>query len=229
VKAGRPPAFFYALLLLFFPSLLHMLFSLHLQTMELAGTPVAIFVPELDAVKAMYEEGAIHFPYWSQVWPAAKALAQFLLLNPSYTNGKSVLEIGAGLGLPSLVAARNAARVLCTDHVPEAVAVARQSAEHNRLQNFTADVLDWQHLPKGLKADVLLLSDINYEPAAFDTLQKVIAAFLQGGTTIVLSTPQRLMARTFIAPLLANCTRQEEIVVLQKESEVPITVLVLVK
>jgi predicted nicotinamide N-methyase len=205
------------------------MFPLHLQTINLAGTPVEIYVPELNAVKAVYEEGTIHFPYWSQVWPSAKALAQFLLSNPSYVNEKSVLELGAGLGLPSLVAARYAARVLCTDYVPEAVVAARQSAAHWQLKNFSAEVLNWQQLPAGLDAEVLLLSDINYEAVAFDTLQKVIGTFLQKGTTVVLSTPQRLVAKAFIAPLLANCIRQEEVAVRQREEEVPITILVLQK
>lgn len=205
------------------------MFPLHLQTIDLSGTPVELFVPELGAVKAVYEEGAIHFPYWSQVWPSARALAQFLLLNPSFVGEKTVLELGAGLGLPSLVAARIANQVLCTDYVPEAVAVARQSAAHLQLQNFQAEVLDWQQLPAGLEADVLLLSDINYEPVAFDTLQKVIGAFLQKGTTVLLSTPQRLVAKAFIGPLLANCIRQEEVIVQQREQEVPVSILVLQK
>ena len=204
-----------------------MLFPLHLQTFHLSGTPVEIFVPEITEVKAAYENGTIQFPYWSRVWPSAKAIAQFLLLNPSYIRGKTVLELGAGLGLPSLVAARFATHVHCTDHVPDAVAVVAQSAAHLQLQNLTAGVLDWEQLPEGLRADVLLLSDINYEPVAFNTLQHIIAAFLQNGATVLLSTPQRLMAREFVLPLLKHCTRQEEIVVMQEENEVAITVLVL--
>lgn len=205
------------------------MFPLHLQTIDLAGTSIDVFVPELEVVKAVYEEGTIHFPYWSQVWPSAKALAQFLLFHPSYTSKKSVLELGAGLGLPSLVAARYADRVICADYVPEAVAAVRQSATHLQLQNFSAQVLNWQQLPAGVDADVLLLSDINYEPVAFDTLQKVIGAFLQTGTTILLSTPQRLVAKAFIEPLLANCILQEEVIVRQREANVPITILVLQK
>ena len=204
-----------------------MLFPLHLQTFHLAGTSVEILVPEINEVKAAYEKGSIRFPYWSRVWPSAKALAQALLLDPSYIRGKWVLELGAGLGLPSLVAARSAKHVHCTDYIPDAVAVVRQSAAHLQLQNFTASVLDWERLPKELSADVLLLSDINYEPVAFNTLQQIIANFLQKGTTVLLSTPQRLMAREFVLPLLQHCTRQEEIVVMQEENEVAITVLVL--
>ena len=201
-------------------------FPVSLQTILLDQTKLQLFVPDAIAVRFAYEKGAIPFPYWSQVWPAAKALAQFILQRPHYTGGKKVLELGGGLGLPSLVAARNAQQVLCTDVAAEAVDIVRQSAAHLHLQNFRADVLDWQYVPQALQADVLLLSDINYEPAAFAAMQRVIDFFLNQGTTILLSTPQRLMAKNFIAPLLAHCTRQQEIAVVHERSQVPITIIV---
>lgn len=186
-------------------------------------------MPDAVAVKAAFQNGLISDPYWSQVWPAAKALAGFLVHHPDYAKAKSVVEFGAGLGLPSLVAARCATNVLCTDYVPDAVAIARQSAAHLHLQNFRAEVLDWQQLPSSLAADVLLLSDVNYEPVAFAALQSIIAAFLQKGTTVLLSTPQRLMAKEFVLPLLKHCVQQEEVTVWHQEDNVNITVMVLEK
>jgi hypothetical protein len=55
----------------------------------------------------------------------------------------------------------------------------------------------------------------------------MVNTFLFKGTTVLLSTPQRLLAKEFIAPLLAYCEQQEEVVVLHKGNEVAITVLVL--
>jgi predicted nicotinamide N-methyase len=204
-----------------------MLFAALLKKIRLGKDEIQLLVPEPEAIKSAYQEGYISFPYWSRVWPAAKALAQFIILNPAYTEAKRVVELGAGLGLPSLIAARNAMRVLCTDYVPEAVAIAEQSAAHLHLQNFRAEVMDWRHLPQDLEADVLLLSDINYDPVAFSALQAVVAAFLQKETTVLLSTPQRLMAKEFIAPLLVDCTHQEEIGIRDKAKVVMTSVLVL--
>lgn len=201
-------------------------FSLQLQTVVLPNCCITFFVPDAGAVKRKYAEGEISFPYWSQVWPAALALAQFLLQYQQYTKAKKVAELGAGLGLTSLVAAHNAQHVLCTDIMPEAVETVKQSAVHLGLQNVTVEVLDWS-LPHHLNTDVLLLSDINYQPAAFHLLQGVIAHFLQKGTIVILSTPQRLMAKDFIAPLLADCIQQEEISILHEEKKLVITVVVL--
>ncbi|MDQ3277533.1 MAG: methyltransferase domain-containing protein [Bacteroidota bacterium] len=202
-------------------------FHLTLQTIALQPEPIRLYVPDADAVRSAYERGRIPFPYWSQVWPAAKALAQFLALHPEYIAGKTVLELGAGLGLPSLVAARYAATVLCTDIAPEAAVAVKESATHHGYENVYSSVLDWAHLPEHIAADVLLLSDINYEPIAFEQLQTVVTRFLAKGTRILLSTPQRLMAKDFIAPLLPDCTRQMEIPVMHAGQDVPVTIMLL--
>jgi predicted nicotinamide N-methyase len=204
-----------------------MRFPLQLQTFVLEGSETKLFIPDENAVREAYQKGEIHFPYWSQVWPAAKALAQFLVRRPEYTAGKNVLEIGAGLGLPSIVAARNASFVLCTDYASEAVAVAGQSANHHRLQNFRAAVLDWNYLPADLEADVVLLSDINYEPAALATLRALIHRFASRKATIILSTPQRLMAKEFVSSLFKLCISQEQITVDHAGQQIPVSTLVM--
>jgi predicted nicotinamide N-methyase len=161
------------------------------------------------------------FPYWAKIWPAAKALTQFLADHPLLLKNKQVLELSAGIGLPSLLAAQIAQQVTCTDYVPEPLAYVTEAAKQHT--NFTTAVLNWNSLPKDLSTDVLLLSDVNYEPASFEPLLQVIHRFLQQGTTIIISTPQRLIAKPFIDALQPFCMRRQEIVA----DEVFCTVLVL--
>lgn len=149
-------------------------------------------------------------PYWAQVWPSAYALCEFIATQPHWLKNKKVLELAAGLGLPSLLAAQLAAQVTCSDYVPEAVELMQESIQENKLENIDALPIDWNHLPNDLSIDVLLLSDINYEPKAFETLFNVIISFLEKGTTILLSTPQRLMAKPFIDRLLPYSKMHEE-------------------
>ena len=82
---------------------------------------------------------------------------------------------------------------------------------------------DWHQLPNELHPDVLLLSDINYDPVEFDNLFKVLTGFLQKDTLIILSTPQRLMAKPFISRLMPWCIQQENVQV--EETGVSIYVL----
>src|SRR6478609_12225246 len=66
-------------------------------------------------------------PYWAELWPAATALAEGL---PDVA-GLRVVELGCGLGVPSLVAAVREADVTATDWASEAVELLRANAERN--------------------------------------------------------------------------------------------------
>ncbi len=207
---------------------------LQLQRFEWPEGQVELFVPDIAKLReAYYRQRQLMpgtpFPYWAQLWPAALAMTGFLQQHPYFILGKKVLELAAGLGLPSMVAAHYAHTVCCSDHQPEAVAVMQQSAGHNRLSNISCRVLDWNNLPAGLVADVLLLSDINYEPETFEQLYSVLQRFIMQGTMVLLSTPQRLMAKPFIERLLPWCKQQEEMVVNHALQPVAISLLVLSK
>lgn len=189
-------------------------------------------MPDASAVKKLYEkekENGLHpaFPYWAKLWPSGLGLAHFVLQHPQYTTGKRVLEIAAGLGLPSLVAATTAHHVLCTDMAEEAMQVASQSAALAGLQNMHCQPMNWNEIDESIAAETLLLSDVNYEPEVFETLLQVIHVFLKNGTTILLATPQRLMAKPFVEKLKPNCQQQETLEVRDDTGVHPISVYVL--
>jgi len=189
---------------------------------------VQLYVPNPIEVKAIYEtnlktNNQTPFPFWSQIWASAIAITKFIDLNPIYIENKKVLELGAGLGLPSLFAAQKAAYVCCTDTTPQAIHTVQQSIKHNKLVNIGSNILDWNNLvdiPQGTQ--VVLMSDVNYNQYDFEPLLKLIKLLLSQHITIILSTPQRLQSKKFIAQLLGWCTHQEEI---QIESETALTVI----
>lgn len=180
---------------------------LTLQTIQRTGYQATLFVPDAQQVQqAYYQQKQTHpdtpFPHWTKLWHSALALSDFLQQHTELIQDKTVLELAAGLGLPSLLAARYATQVCCSDYLPEAVNVIARSAAYNQLSNIEARLLNWYQLPDNLHADVVLLSDINYDPAAFAQLYQVLSGFIQADSTIILSTPQRLMAKPFIERLL---------------------------
>jgi predicted nicotinamide N-methyase len=186
-----------------------------LETFHFGDYRFNAFVPDSLALqqafsKQLQKDPSTPAPYWAQVWPSAYALCEFIATQPHWLQNKTVLELAAGLGLPSLLTSQLATKVTCSDYVPEAVELMQQSVQENKLKNINARLIDWNHLPNDLFVDVLLLSDINYEPQAFETLFKVIISFLEKGTTILLSTPQRLMAKPFIDRLLPYSKLWEE-------------------
>lgn len=173
---------------------------------------VQLVVPNAIAVQQWYKQQANEkpFPFWAKIWPASIALTNFLAQNQYHILQKNVVEIAAGLGLPSIFAAKFATTICCTDYIQEPLDFVKQSAQLNQLKNISCEVFNWNNLPKTITADVLLLSDINYEPSAFNSLFNMLQFFLQKQTTVLLSTPQRLMAKPFIEKLLQYCVYIEE-------------------
>ena len=55
------------------------------------------------------------------LWDGAVVLARWIAANPHVFVGQTVMELGAGCGLPGIVAARVASRVVLTEYIPELV------------------------------------------------------------------------------------------------------------
>lgn len=70
-----------------------------------------------------------------QLWAGALVLCDFLLARPWLFHQRRVCELGAGLGLCSLVASRLGATVLCTDGSTEAVENCRENMRRNPVLN----------------------------------------------------------------------------------------------
>jgi hypothetical protein len=178
---------------------------------------LSIYIPDSESLKKHYEElraidNNTPFPFWGKIWPSAKALNIFLSDNPEFIQSKNVLEIGAGIGLPSFSIAENAEQVMITDHSKDAIDLIQQNIDHLKLKNATAFYLDWNNFSNHIKADTILLSDINYDPTQMDQLVTMINHFLKANSTIIISTPERITATSFgntIQPYIKKSFLQE--------------------
>jgi predicted nicotinamide N-methyase len=66
-----------------------------------------------------------------------------------------------------------------------------------KLKNANAFYLDWNNFTNNIKADTILLSDINYDPTQIDQLASMINHFLKNNNTIIIATPERITATPF--------------------------------
>jgi predicted nicotinamide N-methyase len=121
---------------------------------------------ELDILRPVSPEALIDeeafaddefLPYWAELWPAATALAAAL---PD-VDGLRVVELGAGLGVPSLVAAARGAHVTATDWSQDAVDLLRENATRNGLE-VDAERWDWRQ-PRTDRFDLVVAADVLYE------------------------------------------------------------------
>jgi predicted nicotinamide N-methyase len=160
------------------------------------------------------------FPYWAKVWPAALGLCEFITQYPNHVKNKKVLELAAGLGLPSLVTAKYATAVVCSDYAEDSLFYIKQSVLLNQRSNVSVACINWNKLPAGLSFDTVLMSDINYDPAVFPELESLFKKLLEQGRTIILSTPQRLMAKPFITAMMPFCIDQMAMPVAEQDISV---------
>ena len=189
-------------------------------------------VPDPDKVKPIYDQlVAINpdtaFPFWARIWPSSLALTAFLGKEPHWILSKHVLEIGAGIGLPSFSIAKDALSLLVSDHSSEAVALMEKNIQYLGLKNVRAMCLDWNDFPSDLSADTVLFSDINYEPEQFNALLNLIKQLLEKGATIVIATPERISAVSFAVQLEPYVTLSVLETVVNEDHRIDIRIFVL--
>lgn len=140
-------------------------------------------------------------PFWAVLWPAAIGMARFLWQGPNLS-GSRVLELGAGLGLAGIVAAAKGGRVCQTDFIPEALEFCKFNAALNKMVIDDRPLADWRQFNLQGSFDLILGSDILYEPTLHPYLHKIFSNYLNPGGRIVLSDPGREDAKNFINQLV---------------------------
>lgn len=162
------------------------------------GTWLIDSVDDEDALLAHAESAAL-FPFGLMLWESAIALAQHLTENPALVSGKSVLELGAGLGLTGAVAASLGAHVTQTDHDEAALAACAQTATLNGITTMTRHPGDWHAWTDPARYDLILGADIAYDAADHSALLAVFDRALTPAGRILLSDPCRENLSPFIA------------------------------
>jgi predicted nicotinamide N-methyase len=113
-------------------------------------------------------------PYWAVLWRSGVALAREL--DGVALQGLRVVELGCGLAVPSLVAARAGATVLATDACAEALTLVARNATANDVRIETA-IVDWTR-PDALVTrapfDVVLAADVLYERSSVAPLLSLL-------------------------------------------------------
>jgi predicted nicotinamide N-methyase len=152
--------------------------------------------PDADALidESAFDEEEF-LPYWAELWPSGLALARHVAgLDLA---GTKVLELGCGLGLPSLAAALRGADVLATDWAADAIELLRTNAERNGAPLRVARVR-WSEPEPLLRAapwDLVLGADLLYEERNAEQLAALLPRL--GGDTL-LAEPGRPYAKDFL-------------------------------
>nr|XP_005993262.1 PREDICTED: methyltransferase-like protein 23 isoform X2 [Latimeria chalumnae]XP_014342261.1 PREDICTED: methyltransferase-like protein 23 isoform X2 [Latimeria chalumnae] len=119
------------------------------------------------------------------IWPCAIVLAQYVWFYRWHLTGKTVLEIGAGVGLPGIVAAKCGAKVILSDRAvqPHCLENCRRSCRLNNLTEIPVIGITWGQISPELlllpPVDIIFGSDVFYEPEDFEDVVMSVYFFLQ--------------------------------------------------
>jgi predicted nicotinamide N-methyase len=151
-------------------------------------------------------------PWWARPWRSGRILAT-ALADDAPARGARVLELGCGLALPSIVAARGGAAVLATDGATDAVAFAAHGLALNEVDAEVAHV-DWAAHGDALAArgpwDLVLAADVLYTQANVRAALALFPRLMAPGAEIKLADPGRAGARDFLAAIRGAFTIRTE-------------------
>ncbi|MBD0280618.1 MAG: methyltransferase domain-containing protein [Thermoleophilaceae bacterium] len=170
------------------------------ESIPLPGGDVEVARPR-DAESLLSEESFDHeefLPYWAELWASGVALAHDVSMRS--LRGKRTLELGCGLGLPSIAAARAGGRVVATDWSRDALRAAAANAERNGVAVETL-LCSWAApapIVERRPWDLVLASDVLYERRNVDQLLAVLPRLVDERGLVLVADPGRPPAADFL-------------------------------
>jgi len=184
---------------------------------ETIGVPLSVFTLPIAGrswhVRAARDHASlmaaadrfVAFPFGLLLWESAQALAEALADDKESLAGRTVLELGAGVGLPGIVARwLGAAAVRQTDHISEALALCRANAEENGVGGIEVALANWDAWTDAHTYDLIIGSDVIYERSAHAPLAAILDHNLAPGGRVLLADPGRQDTPLFLADLTAT-------------------------
>lgn len=149
---------------------------------------------------ALLRDDTAEPPYWAHLWTGAVSLARYVDARVQ-VRGRSVLDLGCGLGLTGIVAARNGGLVTFADKETAACTFALANARANACPACEAQPLDFTRDRLDVRFDCILAAEILYDRPTFAALATFIAAHLAEDGQALLADAGRTDTRGFYAAL----------------------------
>jgi predicted nicotinamide N-methyase len=184
-------------------------FPLHEYHVRLGGREWSLLhtgaiLSQDDEDRYLNSEERDKLPYGIVLWPAAIALAHDLAARGDELRTKTVLELGAGTGLPGMVAASLGARVEQTDRLDLVLGVCKRNGERNGVLDIEYRLADWTQWDDRVRYDFILGADVLYGQALHPHLRRIFETNLAPGGRILLSDPFRKPSLKLLEELEAD-------------------------
>ena len=136
-------------------------------------------------------------PYWADIWPSARVLAERIVSTP--VGDRRFLELGCGAGLVSVAAALAGFDVTATDYYDEALRFTALNVLVNTGVLIETRAADWRRFPHDIgRFELVVASDVLYEPEHAELIASVLDRTLRGHGSAIIADPGRLAAPAFV-------------------------------
>ena len=157
--------------------------DIRLQVLQIAD------LEEFLAGKDPFEDVS-SFPFWVKLWDAAVVLA-YLLRQLPHKPDQTLLELGAGLGVPGLAARACGFMVTLSDYQQIILDFQQVSAAASGLSAVRSVMLDWLDPPELGQFSIIAGAEILFREEFFPPLLAVFRRYLAPGGQIVLAHDAR--------------------------------------
>ncbi len=170
------------------------------ERIALPGGEVELARPR-DPEALLSEDSFEHeefLPYWAELWTSGVALAHDVSMRS--LRGRRTLELGCGLGLPSIAAARAGGRVVASDWSRDALLATAANAARNGVAVETV-VCSWaapEPLTERAPWPMVLASDVLYERRNVDLLLELLPRLTDERSEVLIADPGRPPASAFL-------------------------------
>ncbi len=137
-----------------------------------------------------------NFPLWTKIWEASGVLAGYIADMP-VEKDKSFLEIGAGVGVVGISAAKAGHRVTLTEYNPDALNFAKANAVKNNCRDLIIEKLDWNAPHLTGRFDCIMGSELVYKETNITPLFNLFKKYLKPDGEIILAESVKETGLTF--------------------------------
>tara|TARA_R110002072_G_scaffold534_6_gene4065 strand:- start:239325 stop:239870 length:546 start_codon:yes stop_codon:yes gene_type:complete len=130
------------------------------------------------------------WPLFGVIWPSSEVLANLMQSYP--IEDLSILELGCGIGLSSIILNQRNANITSSDHHPDAGTFLKENLKLNNFREIEFIRADWDDEENSLeKYDLIIGSDLLYQPDHIMTLSRIIQNAANPKCVVIIVDPGR--------------------------------------
>lgn len=138
-----------------------------------------------------YADADVELPYFGQIWGASRWLSS--VVASLELKQKRILEIGCGLAMPSLLAAKHGAICTALDIHEDCEEFLIENIKRNHLTGRIKFIqTDWREFDvSGVEFDLVIASDVLYAKGQAESLEQLLSRVLTERNSAIIVDPSR--------------------------------------